>query len=70
MAADEVGWAFEVAAVEVQVAAAEGGASDFEYGVGRVLQFGDGAVFDDDLRDISNWKSSIFGWYSVRQSRL
>lgn len=51
VAADEVGWAFEVAAVEVQVAAAEGGGGDFEDGIGGFLDFGDGTVFDDDLRE-------------------
>lgn len=50
MAADEVGRAFEVAAVEVQVAAAEGCAGDLQDCVGGFEDFGGGAVFDDDLR--------------------
>jgi len=49
MPADEVGGALEVAAVEVQVGAAEGGGGDFEDGVGGVLEFGVGPVFDGDL---------------------
>jgi hypothetical protein len=49
VAADEVGRSFQVAAVEVQVAAAEGGAGDFEDGVGGILELGYWAVFDDDL---------------------
>lgn len=47
--ADEVGWAFEVTAVEVEVAAAEGCAGDLEDGVGRVLELWVRTVFDDDL---------------------
>jgi hypothetical protein len=38
-----------VAAVEVEVAAAEGSGCHFEHDVGGVFQFGDGAVFDDNL---------------------
>ena len=49
VAADEVGGALEVAAVEVEVAAAEGGGGHAEDGVGRFLDFGGGAVFDFDL---------------------
>jgi hypothetical protein len=48
--ADEVGRALEVAAVEVQVAAAEGGAGDAEDGVGGLLDFGGWAVFYYDLQ--------------------
>ena len=55
VAADEVGWAFEVAAVEVQVAAAEGGAGDFQDGVGGVFELGYWAVFDDDLGASVSW---------------
>ena len=51
--ADEVGRAFEVAAVEVQVGAAEGGGGDFEDGVGGFLDLGDGAVFYFDLYKLS-----------------
>lgn len=50
VSADEVRRAFQVAAVEVQVAAAEGGGGDFEDGIGGFLDLGDGTVFDDDLR--------------------
>jgi hypothetical protein len=49
MAADEVGWAFEVSAVEVQVAAAESRGGNFEDCVGGLLDVGVGAVFDGDL---------------------
>ena len=49
MSADEVRGAFEVAAVEVQIAAAEGGGSYAEDSVGFVLEFWGGAVFDFDL---------------------
>ena len=52
VAADEVGRAFEVAAVEVEVAATEGGASDFEDGVGGILKLGVGAVFYNDLEQL------------------
>lgn len=34
----------------MQIAATEGGAGDFEDGVGRVLEFGVGPIFDFDLR--------------------
>jgi hypothetical protein len=68
VAADEVGRAFQVAAVEVQVAAAEGGAGDFEDGVGGVLELGYWAVFDDDLCETissySRWCVSV-GLYVV-----
>jgi hypothetical protein len=53
MAADEVGRAFEVAAVEVQVTTAEGGAGDFEDGVGGFLDFWGWAVFYYDLLVLS-----------------
>lgn len=49
VAADEVGRAFEVAAVEVEVAAAEGRGGDFEDCVGFFLDGGGGAVFYHDL---------------------
>ena len=49
MAADEVRGAFQVAAVEMQVAATEGGGGDFEDGVGGLLDLGIGPVFDFDL---------------------
>lgn len=45
MAADKVRWALHVAAVEVQVAAAEGGGGNSENGIGRELDLGVGAVF-------------------------
>lgn len=57
VAADEVRRAFEVAPVEVQVAAAERRASYFEDGVGGVLKGGDGPVFDDDL-----WENGRVSW--------
>jgi hypothetical protein len=49
VAADEFGRAFEVAAVEVQVAAAEGCGGDFEDCVRGFLDVGVGSVFDSDL---------------------
>ena len=49
MPADEIRWALEMASVEVQVAAAEGGAADFQDGVGGLLELGVGAVFYGDL---------------------
>lgn len=49
MPADEVGGTLEVAAVEVEVGAAEGGGGDAEDGVGRFLDDGGGAVFYFDL---------------------
>ena len=49
MPADEVGRAFQVAAVEMQVAAAEGGAGDFEDHVGGVLEFGHRSILHLDL---------------------
>jgi hypothetical protein len=61
MAADEVRWAFEVSAVEVQVAAAESCGGDFEDCVGGLLDVGVGAVFDGDLgvlvsRSLTVWE--------------
>ncbi|KAI6915321.1 hypothetical protein KC334_g46 [Hortaea werneckii] len=47
--ADEVRRTLDVAAVEVQVAAAQRGGGDFEDGVGGVLEFGDRTVFHGDF---------------------
>jgi hypothetical protein len=49
MAADEVGRALQVSAVEMQVATAEGCGRDFEDCIGGLLDVGVGAVFDGDL---------------------
>ena len=49
MAADEVGRAFEMSSVEMQVAAAEGCGGDLEDCVGRLLDLGVRAVFYCDL---------------------
>ena len=49
MAADEVGWAFEVPSVEVQVAAAEGCGGDLEDGISGLLDLWVRAVFYGDL---------------------
>ncbi len=49
MPADEIRWALEMASVEVQVAAAEGGAADFQDGIGGFLELGVGSVFYCDL---------------------
>lgn len=59
MPADEVRGAFQVAAVEVEVAAAEGGGSDFEDGIGGLLELRIGAVFDDDLFMASEYGQSM-----------
>jgi hypothetical protein len=49
MSTDEVGRAFEMSSVEVQVAAAEGCGGDFEDCVGGLLDLWVRAVFDGDL---------------------
>ena len=49
MAADEVGWAFEVPSVEVQVAAAKGCGGDLEDCIGGLLDLRVRAVFYGDL---------------------
>jgi len=63
--ADEVGGAFQVAAVKVQVAAAEGGGSYAEDSVGFVLEFWGGAVFDFDL----GVKSDVSGEENAKAMR-
>lgn len=52
MSADEIRRALQMPAVEVQVAAAERCRGYAEDGVGWVLEFGVGAVFDDDLKEM------------------
>lgn len=49
MPTDEVRRTLQVATIEVQIAAAEGGASNFEDRIGWILEFGVRAVFDGDL---------------------
>jgi hypothetical protein len=45
-----LGRAFQVSAVEVEVAAAEGGRGDLEHGIGGLLELRVGSVFHGDLR--------------------
>ena len=59
VAADEVGRAFEVAAIEVEVGAAEGSAGDFENGVGGFLDLRDGPIFDDDLEALISSRDNV-----------
>jgi hypothetical protein len=49
VATDEVGWAFEMSSVEVQVAAAEGCGGDFQDSVGGLLNLWVWTVFYGDL---------------------
>lgn len=51
VAEDEIGWAFEMAAVRVEIAAAEGGAGYFDDGVGGLLDLRVRAIFYGDLRE-------------------
>jgi hypothetical protein len=64
--ADEIRWALEVAAVEVQVTAAERGAGDFEDGVGGLLDLGIWAVF---YRDLGQFSVSVPCPFGAREER-
>lgn len=53
-----------MAAVEVQVGAAEGGRGDAEDGVGVLLDLRIRAIFDGDLDNVNIvYKYTVSGWY-------
>ena len=49
VATDKVWWAFEVAAIEMKVAAAKSSAGDAKDGIGWMLELGIWAVFNSNL---------------------